>query len=377
MRKQIKRLVSAFPEVDLTHVIRSPKQFAHSLSEYTRIYTAGRDAIFFACRGLRLEAGVPVWLPSFHCGVEVQAILDAGAVAGFYRIRPDLSVDENDLLRKLDAQPGPVLLIHYFGFPQPGTRRIAAQCSARKIPLIEDCAHALFSRHEGTPLGDFASIAIYSFRKTLPVYDGGGLRVQQGRIPAESSRGFECPELSSAADGLMRLFKDLGRRTAGPMLTRLYRRARFGAESRSREQVRANTVIPEVRSYGTGISKLSRRIASQADPLKIVESRRRNWSALAARVQAPKVFSCLGEGICPLFFPIWVKNRAKVIATLADSGVETFVFGEFAHPLLPLDEYPETKRMRDDILCLPLHQRLRPVDLRYAGAALERALSPL
>ncbi len=307
----------------------------------------------------------------------MQAILDAGAVAAFYRVRPDLAIDEEDLFRKLAAQPGPVLLIHYFGFPQPGIRRIASHCSARKLPLIEDCAHALFSKHERTPLGDFAPIAIYSLRKTLPIYDGGALRVQQHRIAAESTNGFECPEPPSAVSISARVVKDLGRRTAGPMLTRLYRAARYGPESRLGKEMRLNTVIAEERSYGQGISRLSRRIASQADPLQIVESRRSNWSALTAQAQAPTVFPCLGEGTCPLFLPIWVENRANVIATLADSGVETFIFGEFAHPLLPLHEYPETKRMRDNILCLPLHQRLRPADLRQVATALERALGGL
>jgi dTDP-4-amino-4,6-dideoxygalactose transaminase len=66
-----------------------------------------------------------------------------------------------------------------------------------------------------------------------------------------------------------------------------------------------------------------------------------------------------------------------MMATLADSGVETFVFGEFPHPLLPQDEYPEAKRMRDNILCLPLHQRLSVADLQHIARAVERALDSL
>ncbi len=369
--------VPAFPSVRLTGALGSPGEFARCLSKYTRIYTAGRDAIYSACRGLRLDPGVPVWLPSFHCGVEVQAVLDAGGAVGFYRIRPDFAIDEDDLFRKLDSRPGPVLLIHYFGFPQPGILRIAQHCAARKIPLIEDCAHALFSTHEGTPLGEFAPIAIYSLRKTLPIYDGGALAVQQDRIAAESHNGFECPTILPPCDISARLVKDLGRRAAGHALTRIYRTLRYGEESNLEEGKRVNTVIPEKRFYGAGISKLSRRIARRANPAEIVQFRRSNWSALAAIIEATKVFPCLSEGTCPLFLPIWVEDRAKLMAKLANSSVETFIFGEFPHPLLPLDEYPETRRMRDNILCLPLHQQLKQTDLRHIATAFGRALLDL
>ena len=366
--------VSAFPEIRLMDAVAPSNKFGLSISQYTRIYSGGRDAVYSACRGLRLDPGVPVWLPSFHCGVEVQAAIDAGAAVGFYRIRPDLAIDEEDLVRRLDSQLGPVLVIHYFGFPQPGIHRIASYCSGRKVSLIEDCTHALFSKHEETPLGNFAPIAVYSFRKTLPIYDGGALQVQRDRIADESSNGFECPELSPAASVWPRMVKDVGHRMAGRMLTDIYRRARYGAGSNPAVRTRVNTGIPEKEFYDAGMSRLSQRIASQADPSRILEARRSNWSCLAAQVKAPLVFPSLMEGTCPLFLPIWVAERAKVIARLAGFGIETYVFGEFPHPTLPLDEYPETGRMRDNILCLPIHQQLTAADLRRVAAALEGAL---
>ncbi len=369
--------VPAFPRIRLTDTLAAPGEFARFLSGYTRLYTAGRDAVYFACRGLRLDPDVPVWLPAFHCGVEVQAVLDAGSAVGFYRVRPDLSIDESDLFRKLDARPGPVLLIHYFGFPQPGILRIARQCAARKIPLIEDCAHALFSKHEGTPVGEFAPIAIYSLRKTLPIYDGGALAVQANRILAESGNGFEYPGSFPAAGVFARAGKDLGRRAAGPVLTRAYRRIRYGKEAGLEEETRVNTVISERRVYGAGISRLSRRIARAVDPTGIVQSRRFNWSALARMIEASMVFPNLSEGTCPLFLPIWVKDRARLAAKLANSGVETFIFGEFPHPLLPLNEYPEARCLRDNIFCLPVHHQLRETDLRYIATAWEQVLQNL
>jgi dTDP-4-amino-4,6-dideoxygalactose transaminase len=104
-------------------------------------------------------------MPEYHCGVEVQAAIDAGLNVRYYRVSRDLSVDEEDLERRLRACPGPVLLIHYFGFAQPGVKRIAQLCQELGVTLIEDCAHALFSSHGEIPLGAFAPVSVFSLKE--------------------------------------------------------------------------------------------------------------------------------------------------------------------------------------------------------------------
>ena len=55
---------------------------------------------------------------------------------------------------------GILFVIYYFGFAQPAIDRIAEQCLRRQFVLIEDCAHALFSRNAGHESGCFALIQI-------------------------------------------------------------------------------------------------------------------------------------------------------------------------------------------------------------------------
>lgn len=50
------------------------------------------------------------------------------AASSFYRVAPDLSSDLEDLDRRLRDRPGPVLVIHYYGFPQPSITELAALC---------------------------------------------------------------------------------------------------------------------------------------------------------------------------------------------------------------------------------------------------------
>lgn len=168
----------------------APRYFLPALSSFAGLYGSGRAALYWACRGLSFPPGTRAWLPSFHCGVEVQAALDAGFDVGFYRINPDSTIDEDDLEHKLCTQPGVVVLIHYFGFPQPGIQRIAQFCRRLECVLIEDCAHSLFSRHQGRALGEFAPVSVFSLRKSLPVFDGGALQVHTSFLAAVRQQAF-------------------------------------------------------------------------------------------------------------------------------------------------------------------------------------------
>jgi dTDP-4-amino-4,6-dideoxygalactose transaminase len=49
--------------------------------------------------------------------------------------------------------------------------------------------------------------------------------------------------------------------------------------------------------------------------------------------------------------------------------VETFVFGAYSHPRFDPAAFPETARLRDEILCLPIHDQLGPAQLRQIAAA--------
>src|SRR5262249_42277412 len=92
-----------------------------------RLLAHARDGLRLVYRALALPRGTPAWMPSFHCGMEVRAAADAGFDPRFYAVRGDLTIDEDDLGRRLESEPGPLLVIHYFGVPQPGLARIAAR----------------------------------------------------------------------------------------------------------------------------------------------------------------------------------------------------------------------------------------------------------
>jgi hypothetical protein len=62
-----------------------------------------------------------------------------------------------------------VLVNHEFGFPYPNM----AEIMAMKLPLIEDCAYAMYSMVDGKPVGSFGDYAIFSMAKMFPMQAGG------------------------------------------------------------------------------------------------------------------------------------------------------------------------------------------------------------
>jgi perosamine synthetase len=325
---------------------------------------SGRAAVYHACRAFR--EGARIWLPSFNCGVEVDAAIDAGLRVGFFRVREDLAIDEDDLETKLRQEPGPVLAIHYFGFPQPGIDRIARLCESLGAALIEDCAHALFSSHGQRRLGGFGEAAIFSIRKSLPLVDGGAVRWP----------GAAAPALRSSAPGTYSQYlKGAVRRLSPRAVTAAYRELTSSRVGEPRQE--DPTQEERLRGYWSGMSWLSRGIAAGAHEQAVIGARRRNYATLAALLAgAPgyaPVFDGLPAGVCPLVLPVWVDDRATLMRRLREAGIEAYRFGARPHSWLNLEEFPETARPRERILGLPVHQYLR-------GGALERitgVLAPL
>ena len=113
--------ISCFPTGRLSALVRADAPFKPHLARFTSLFPLARTALYWGVISLRLPSGSVAWAPSFHCGVEVQAMHEAGCDVRFYRVNNDLTIDEGDLISKAENHPGLVLLIHYFGFPQPAT----------------------------------------------------------------------------------------------------------------------------------------------------------------------------------------------------------------------------------------------------------------
>lgn len=332
-----------------------------------------RNAIYHLVKALDWREGECVAVPDYHSGNEVAALRAAGATVRFYPIRRDLQPDLDALAQLCRRhRPRALLTIHYLGWPQP-LRELAALCREHSMLLIEDCALALLSEPGGRALGSHGDYAVYCLYKTLPL-PNGGLLVQNG--PAlEALARLELRPCGLAS---------VGGRTAELLLERLRGRTNGFGESLGRlkgaigrrltalgvQRIPVGDIGFDAGQVDIAMSPLSKQLLHGLDYDLIRETRRRNFLALRERLDGwvPLAKAQIEDGVCPLFFPMLVADKAAAARALRRRGVAAVEFWNRGDPAAEHDTGPDARFLRDHLLELPLHQDVSPAQVDYMAA---------
>ncbi|NEN05461.1 DegT/DnrJ/EryC1/StrS aminotransferase family protein [Diaminobutyricibacter tongyongensis] len=101
-------------------------------------------------------------------------VLSVGAQAGFYNLNPDLTVDVDDLERRLSTDSyRVVVIIHYYGRTEPRLAAIRTLADATGALVVEDLAHGFFTALSGGTAGRHGHLNLFSLHKMFPFDDGG------------------------------------------------------------------------------------------------------------------------------------------------------------------------------------------------------------
>lgn len=336
-----------------------------------------RNAIWLTVKLLRLE-GAEVLVPAYHHGVEVEALVDAGAKPVFYRVGSRWDVDLEDVRRRITPRTRALYLIHYAGFPGP-THALRKLADEHGLPLVEDCALSLLSSDGEEPLGSVGDISVFCLYKTLPVPNGGAL-VMNGPRTYSVPEPPAPPRTSTFSHLLGSLLQNLELRGGAP--GRWARRAVRGLGHSTVKAAKVERVSTGTQHFNRahvdlGMSPLTRRIALAQDFAAIVEARRRNFFYLmgALRGVAPSLVSQLPSGVSPLFYPLVVEDKALVMAQLRSRGIETIDFWRHFHPSCSAADFPEVAQLRRTVLEIPCHQDLTPVAMAQIAAAVRETVA--
>jgi dTDP-4-amino-4,6-dideoxygalactose transaminase len=337
----------------------------------------GRNAVHRAVRWLGLE-GAEVIAPAYHHGVEIDALLHAGARVRFARVDESMRLDPEHAASLVGPRTRGLYIIYYAGFPQP-LEPLQELARRHGLVLIEDCALSLFSRDGDRPLGGAGDAAIFCFYKTLPVPHGGALLVRRARA------GGQFPPLRPPP--LLPTLSQMG----GALLYGL--ELRFGAPGRAVRQTarsitsglrgRANELLVPVGSQrfdpgvvDLGMSPLAARLARSTNAAHVIQRRRENWVFLHQRLaehQRP-VWLRLPDGTCPLFYALRVEDKDRTLRALRERGVRAVDFWRVGHPSAAGESFPEVDRLRAQVVELPCHQDLGPDELEHVARAAREAV---
>lgn len=175
----------------VTKVANRPEMYRRRMFFFANARTALRaylHAIGISKRSTVLLPAYIGWSSREGSGV-YDPIHEIGASSIFYRVSPRLEADVQDVMEQIRThRPQLLVLIHYFGFPDPNAVLLTEFAHSQGIPVVEDEAHAMLSDIVGGVCGRSGDAAIYSFHKLLPFPDGGALLLREESQPEVVSR---------------------------------------------------------------------------------------------------------------------------------------------------------------------------------------------
>ncbi len=343
-------------------------------------YGSARSALYDYLRGLELPDQSEVVVTGFTCEVVANAVVQAGLRPVYADIDPEtLGTDPTSVLRVLSDRTGAIIVQHTFGNPAD-LQDLLRLARDRGLPVIEDCAVALGSAHEGRPLGTFGDAAIVSFElsKTITSCRGGMLVVQgpEDTVARHRKRYEAVPEPSRRHAAAVLLQLGLSGFLYRP---RLYPLGRPVADALFRLGVFRPSTLPVELRAGRPEAYLVRLSGGQARILLrqwrrlpgLVEHTR----ALSARYEAA-LSACSGVRIvapgpeaCLVRFPLMTPSRERLSQRFEEEGIELGLW--FTAPLSSpsvdhaafgyrAGDCPQAERVAALICNLPAHPRITP-----------------
>ncbi|MBI2870719.1 MAG: DegT/DnrJ/EryC1/StrS family aminotransferase [Candidatus Omnitrophica bacterium] len=144
------------------------------------------DALAIGCRGGAVILPAYVGYSSREGSGVYDPIQERSLSARFYPVCDDLTVDVEHLKSVLEESPqsSALVLIHYFGRPDPELAAIIRLARHLGVPVIEDAAHAYFSAEALASCGKDGEAVLYSMHKMFDVHEGGVLKLNTEALAA-------------------------------------------------------------------------------------------------------------------------------------------------------------------------------------------------
>jgi perosamine synthetase len=329
-----------------------------------------RNAIYHGLAAQGVGEGDRVLLPAYLCVAAVAPVLALGATVDFYEVTRDCRPVLEDIEAKLGPRTRAVMCVHYFGFPQD-LRALRDLCDRHRLVLIEDCAHVLPDPSGGDSMGRVGAIAVFSWRKLLPIGDGASLVLNRGPRDLAVSRRRE------GLAGTLKVAKDLCDRMIAQSrwtgVRRVYR-ALERPKALFRRQMR-QAALPVERDdtlfdrdlADAPMTRLSAWVLAHSDIAAIRRARRVNYQFLHDRTAGVAglraLFPRLDAGVCPWVFPLFFEGRPRAHHELRRMGIPAVAWEGVRPPGVSGQQFPSADFLYENLTFLPVHQNLTERDL--------------
>ncbi len=154
-------------------------EFAHALGvRYAVGMNSCGSTLFIALKALGVQPGDTVLSNCFTLAPVPGAVAHAGARLQLVDVTDDLTIDLEDLERKLARGPARVLLLSHMRGHIADMPRLTGLCQRHGVALVEDCAHTMGAGWAGRATGTWGRIGCFSLQSYKHANGGeGGLLV--------------------------------------------------------------------------------------------------------------------------------------------------------------------------------------------------------
>jgi perosamine synthetase len=146
----------------------------HGAPDAVLAVSNGTTAIELAYLGLGIGPGDEVVQPGWCFAAVANMTRAVGAQPVFAEILPDTwLIDPADIEHRITPKTRALVAVHTYGniCDMPALIEIGRR---HGIPVIEDCAEAMFSHLDGRPCGTFGDVATWSLQSTKTITSGEG-----------------------------------------------------------------------------------------------------------------------------------------------------------------------------------------------------------
>ena len=326
-------------------------------SKYCVAVTSGGQALQIALRACGVQPGDPVLTNAFTLAPVPSAISAVGGKAILVEIDANLRLELDDLEAKIASSGARFLLLSHMRGHLCDMDRLMQICDAAHVTVIEDCAHTMGARWNGTRSGNFGKIACFSTQtyKHMNSGEGGFLTTNDATLAARAT----------ILSGSYMLY---GRNGAGPE-SDAFEQARYDMPNCSArmDALRAAILRPQLALLDPNVARWNMRYA-------IVEERLKTHSKITT-IALPVQETHVGSSIQFRMPDLTSLQRRAIVAAASARGVELKWFGAAepvgftsAHPswhYVATQDLPQT----DTILATLFDMRL-PLSFSQADCAL-------
>lgn len=329
-----------------------------------RYFQRGRDALAFGLVTNARRMGT-VLFPAYFCEPSVAGVKAAGFNIGWMDIGNDLEFDLDELAKRLDSgNIVAVVVCDFFGWTSRRMQRVIEIAGERQVMVIRDSCHSALSWQ---PEQVQADLTIFSFRKMLPVWDGGAL--------------VGCGSSASHAENIFSFTRNV-RREAIRVFERFLGYVGI---------INPYPVLDFIRGNGTGAMAEPGKLCDEISPSRslvqwlnntdalyeVAHIRRENFVFLQEALRPSglsSLFPALGEHDVPQVFPLRTPHARTLAKFLRSHGVGAVRWPGNELPsevCASPDIFPIANEMNNSIVCLPLHQDLGRRELEKIAALIK------